>query len=206
MREVVNELAHGAVRKAASRALHQAQFDSPEPDLILHEGDLTLNELRTSGLLVVRGNLTVNGLFRDCLDPESTVIVTGDLHAQRFISEGFLEVHGSVTVEREALWREAGYAEIRGDLRAALLYSSYHPVRVHGRVVAPLIFGDSNRFESDSAFTFVEETAAELAAVLPKVALSIEGDPDGRWWIDHVFDEELVKLVDAGESLLSATR
>lgn len=200
MREVVNALARRELRKSASRALHSAEFG--EGEFVLHDGDLSLDELRVRGLLVVRGNLTINGLFRGTLEPESAVIVTGDLRAHRLVSEGFLEVLGSVIVEREALWRDSGFTDIHGDLRAALLYTSYHPVRAGGRVIAPLIFGDSNRFESASKFAFVNETAAELAAVLPKAALSLEGDPNGSWWIDHVFDEKLVKLVEDGEPVL----
>lgn len=184
-------------------------------DLVVHDGDLTLDQLQTGkrpflGLLIVRGDLIVEGLYRDCLDPESTVIVTGDLRAERLISEGFLEVHGSVLVEREALWRDNdGCAEIFGDLRAAFLFTKYHAVKVHGRVLAPLVLGDDDRFESKSAYAFVEETddehKADLLAVLPRKALAIEGstkgDPDD-WCIDYVRDEVLAKLVAAGTPIL----
>lgn len=207
------KFAGGTIKKSADRLLKSAEMDDLQSDLVLHEGNLTLDELRTGmkpfvGLLIVEGNLVLEGLFKDCLDPESTVIVSGDLRAERLISEGQLEVGGSVIVEREALWLDNdGCAEIFGDLRAGtLLYTKYHAVKIHGKVVAPMILGDDNRFESKSKFTFIDETDDEnkemLLEKLPRAALSIEGDPKGDpddWNIDYIKDDVLSKLVAAGK-------
>lgn len=208
--------AGGSVRRAAERLIEQAAAgDDLHSDLVVHEGALALQELRTGtrpflGLLVVRGDLVVEGLFRDCLDPESTVIVTGDLRAERLISEGFLEVHGSVVIEREALWLDNdGCAEIFGDLRAAFAYTKYHSVKVHGQVVAPLVLGDDERIEASEPYAFVEETDEEhkaaLLAALPRNALSIEGDldEDDEWCIDYVKHDVLRKLVAEGQPVLT---
>jgi hypothetical protein len=64
----------------------------------VHDGTLVLPELRIDvrpflGLLGVRGDLVVEGLFEDSLEPDSVVIVTGDLRAERLISESCLKVH-----------------------------------------------------------------------------------------------------------------
>jgi len=220
LRKIVRSTAKGtfaaaSVRKAAERLIAQAENDDVASDLIVHDGDLTLPSLDTGmepfiGLLVVKGDL-VEGLFRDSLDPESTVIVTGHLRADRLISSGFLEVHGSVVVEREALWRDNdGCAEISGDLQAGFLFTKYHAVKVGGRVIAPLVLGDEARFECEKEYAFVKETDGDhknaLLAVLPRKALSIAGDPEGgdedEWWIDYVDDEVLAKLVAQGQPVL----
>jgi hypothetical protein len=210
--------ANGTVRRGAERLIAQAVAgDSLASDLLLHDGDLVLQELRTGaepfvGLLVVRGDLIVEGLYQDCLDPESTVIVTGDLRAQRLVSEGLLEVHGSVVVEREALWMDNdGCAEIFVDLSAAFTYTKYHSVKVHGRVVSPLVLGDDRHIDASQAYAFVKETGpshkSALRAVLPEAALSLEGDPeDGEdeWCIDYVKCDVLQKLVVNGSPVLRA--
>lgn len=212
-RTAKGKFAGGTIKKCADRLLKQAEADDLHSDLVLSEGDLRLDDLHTGrkpfiGLLIVEGDLVIEGLFRDCLDPESIIIVTGDLRADRLISEGQLEVHGSVIVEREALWRDNdGCAEIFGDLRAGkLLYTKYHAVKIHGKVVAPMILGDDNRFESKSKFEFIDETDDDnkemLLRALPKEALSIEGDPKGDpddWCIDYIKDDVLAKLVAAGK-------
>ena len=214
------KFAGGTIKKCAERLLKSAEVDDLHSELVLHEGDLKLDKLHTGrkpflGLLIVEGDLVLEGLFQDCLDPESTVIIGGDLRADRLISEGQLEVGGSVIVEREALWRDNdGCAEIFGDLRAGkLLYTKYHAVKIHGKVVAPMILGDDNRFESKSKFEFIDETDDDqkdmLLKTLPREALSIEGDPKGDpddWCIDYIKDDVLAKLVAAGKPVAATPK
>lgn len=183
-------------------------------DLRVHDGDLVIDgDLRLGadhiGTLIVRGNLTVRGLFATSLDPNCVAVVTGDLHAQRLISDGFLEVQGSVVVEREALWLDNdGCAEILGDLRAGFLYTKYHAVNVHGRVDAPLVLGDDRRFTSPHPYAFVNETddahKTLLRDRLPADVLAIEGDPDDPddWNIDYLKSDVLRRIVLAGKPVL----
>jgi hypothetical protein len=204
---VKGTFAGGSVGIVVNRLLARAAEGDPLKEIVVHDGDLVVPELCTGrepfvSLLVVRGNLTVAGLYEDCLDPESTVVVTGDLRAERLVSEGFIEVHGSVLVEREALWLDNdACAEIFGDLRAGFLYTKSHAVKVHGRLAAPFIVGDSDHFECPRDYDFVEETDEDrkgaLLAALPREALSIEGDldDDDEWAIDYVRSDVLVDLV-----------
>ncbi|MBP6629224.1 MAG: hypothetical protein KA297_07330 [Kofleriaceae bacterium] len=219
---VVHEVATGrhagrSVRRVAERLVEQSRTEALEVDLVVHDGDLTLRSLHTGrapwlGLLVVRGDLEVAGLYHDWMDPEAVVIVTGDLHAQRLVSSAFLEVHGSVTVETDCIWRDNdGCAEIMGDLRAGFVYTKYHSVRVHGRVVAPLVLGDARHVVAGRPYLFVGETDARhkaaLRAVLPRGVAMIEGDPrdgDDEWCIDDVDAEALARRVAAGKPALVA--
>jgi len=212
------EYADASVRRAAERAIERAATagDALSADLIVHRGDLRLPTLQTGvapfvGLLIVDGDLVVDGLFADSLDPDSTMIVTGDLRAERLISRGFLEVHGSVHVAREALWLDNdGCAEIFGELHASFLYTKYHSVRVHGGLHADLVLGDDPRFESETPYAFVDEgddgRKRWLLARLPRAALVLEGDPDeddeDDWCIDFVDHRVLRTLVTAGEPVL----
>ena len=206
--ESARRSAHAALRRAAQGG---------KAELALHDGDLVLDELRTGiapflSLLIVRGKLIVRGLYADCLDPESIVIVTGDLHADRLISESFLEVHGSLVVEREALWDgNDGCADVFGELRASFVYSRYHTVAVRGAVVTPLVLGDQRYVSSPASYPFVCETDTQhqlaLRAALPAASLAIEGDPDSDdpedWWIDHIRFDELAAEVRAGRPVLA---
>lgn len=216
LRAVVNATVKAKHARVAKHHVKLAAAgDHQHADVVVHDGTLMLPELRLDaqpflGLLVVRGDLVVEGLFADSLELDSLVIVTGDLRAERLISESCLEVHGSVVVEREALWLDNdGCAEIFGDLRAAFAYTKYHAVDVHGRVIAPLVLGDHPRIKASQPYPFIEETDEEhkeaLRAVLPRDALAIESDPDDEddWCIDYIEDDVLRKLVAKGKPVLS---
>jgi hypothetical protein len=219
--DVLREVATGtfaerSVLRSAQRQLEQARDGDVRVDIVVHDGDLVVDELRTGvepfiGVLLVRSNLVVRGLFQDCLDPESVVVVTGDLRAARMISKGLLEVHGSVLVDGDALWLDNdGCAEIHGDLKAHFIYTKYHAVRVHGAVEASLVLGDAERIEAGRPYTFVcegdDDHKDSLRAVLPGDALHLEGDEDDPddWCIDWVDDEVMVKLVVEGKPVLRA--
>ncbi len=206
-----------SLRKVAERMIKQAENgDDLAVDFVVHDGNVTIEESLDTGarpflgLVVVRGNLTVGGLFQTTLDPDSVVIVTGNLKAGRLISSGFLEVGGSVTVQNEALWLDNdGCAEIFGDLQMGVSYTQYHAVKVHGRVACPFAFGDHPRFESPEKYPFMKDTDEQykqvLRARLPTEVLEIVGDPsdDDDWCIDETHADVLLKLVRAGTRVLT---
>lgn len=175
------------------------------------DGDLVMGKTANAGLLIVRGSLDVRGLLSTMLDPDTVLVVTGDVTAQRTISSGFFEVGGSLRVENESLWLDNdGCAEVFGDLRAGFLYTKYHAVRVHGEIAAELVLGDDRRFDSKSPCAFVHETSEEhkqlLRARLPAAALSIVGDVDDDedWCIDDVDSDVLAKMVRANQRILKS--
>ena len=73
LRAVVRKSAKGKfaramVRRAAERLIEEAESGGVGSDLIVHDGDLSVAALRTGtkpfiGLLVVHGNLVVDGLY-----------------------------------------------------------------------------------------------------------------------------------------------
>ena len=56
-------------------------------------GDLDLTRERAY-LLIVLGDLVVDGAYGDSDDPESFLLVTGSMRARDVVTAGWLEVHG----------------------------------------------------------------------------------------------------------------
>ena len=215
--KIAAEHARGVDARRQVKEITQRWAAGPEQmpdrvDVLYHEGDLEIDgDFRTGvelalALLVVHGDLVVNGLFEDCLDQESVVVVTGDLRARNLISEGWLEVHGDVRVEGCAVF-DHNYctAEIFGGLSAGFIFTRYHHVEVHGQVIASLVAGDAGHIESPHDFAFVEDHDPRLAELLvPKVVL-IDGDVAGEHgedWEFHLDLGAMTDLVRAGRSPL----
>lgn len=185
-------------------------------DVLFHDGDLRIDgDLRTGveprriGMLVVHGDLIVGGLLEDSLDPESLIVVTGDLRAGNLITEGWLEVQGDVVIDGCVLFEDNECsAHVLGDLTAGLIFTKYHHVEVGGRVIAPLIAGDHRRIESPHDFAFVDDTHPSLVPLLVPQVLSIDGDGTGEygedWFLDYVDSRAMADLVRAGRSPLRA--
>jgi hypothetical protein len=185
-------------------------------DVLFHEGDLVMDHDYVTdrqpwtAMLVVHGNLVVRGVFEDSADPESVVVVTGDLRAGSVITRGWLEVGGSLAVDGGVLFEDNECsecsAEIFGDLSAGSVFTKYHHVDVHGRVVAPLIVGGSPTIQSPWHYDFIEETDFGLVSRLTPEVLVIEGDLDGEpdedWGPDHVDPHAVADLLRAGRSPL----
>lgn len=220
LRALVDELtpstfAGNSVQKVTRRLLALARDEDLGPqDLCVHDGDLhvdgDLSMLPTrkpgTSLLIVRGDLHVSGLLSTRLDPDTVLLVTGDVFTDRLLNEGFLQVHGSLTVKHEALWLDNdACAEIRGNVRAELAYTQYQAVKIGGSLEASLALGDANRFKASTNHPFVIETDEKhkemLKARLPRAALEIEGDPDD-WCIDAIDTEVLRKLIRKGTRIL----
>ncbi|WP_406500072.1 hypothetical protein OG936_36710 [Streptomyces sp. NBC_00846] len=190
-------------------------YHPQDVDVLFHDGDLEIGGDFHTGIepwtqmLVVHGDLAVSGLLEDCLDPESLIVVTGDLRAGNLITEGWLEVQGNVTIDGCVLFEDNDCsARIVGNLTAGLIFTKYHHVEVGGQVTAPLIAGDYRRIESPHNFSFVEETDPSLVPLLVPEVLSIEGDASGEfdedWSLDYVDSRAMADLIRAGKSPLRA--
>lgn len=191
------------------------QYHPQDADVLFHDGDLEIGgDFRTgiepwTQMLVVHGDLVVGGLLEDCLDPESLIVVTGDLRAGNLITEGWLEVQGGVTVDGCVLFEDNDcIAHIVGDLTAGLIFTQYHHVEVGGQVTAPLIAGDDRRIWSPHRFAFVKQTDPSLVPLLVPEVLSIGGDASGEfgedWCLDYVDSRAMADLIRAGKSPLRA--
>lgn len=202
-------------RIARNRAAGPEYYDD-RVDVLFHDGDLEIRgDFRTgvepwAEMLVVHGDLAVHGLFEDCLDPESVVVVTGDLRAGNVITKGWLEVGGDLAVAGHVLFDDNDCsAEIFGDITAGFVFTKYHHVEAHGRVVAPLIAGDWRRIQSPHDYAFVEETDARLVSMLVPEVLVVEGDPGGEpgedWDLDYVDSRAMADLLRTGRSPLLTT-
>lgn len=207
-----------AARRFAEQRLAGERVDC---DIIHHEGRLVLDELSTGrrpriGLLIVEGDLIVEGRCEDSLDPESILVVTGTLRAGDVITKGFLEVHGDLVAERSILFIDNdACCEVFGDVRAPFVYTNYHAVKVHGGVKARLVTGDAKHIRSQRKYTFIEETEREVRDCLSPKLLKVfademfedeegeEVDPDAPW-IDAIDSEKLCAFVRRGHSALAA--
>lgn len=150
---------HPRVRAAAIEEAEE--IEDYAADAILYEGDLTIDgdfdtgDTGSSGeaegtLLVVKGNLTVCGLYRDaCNDAPDLVLVTGDLRAEDVITASHLEVRGNVVVANVVVGDfNDGAARIGGDLSARLFAPTDHHFDVAGSIRADYFVEGSNDCKS----------------------------------------------------------
>jgi hypothetical protein len=154
----------------------------------------------------------VERTFRDSLDPESVVIVTGSLRAGDVVSEGFLEVHGDLVAKRSALFLDNdACCEVFGDVRAPFVYTKYHAVNVHGGITARLVTGDAKHIRSKKKHTFIEETdprvrdqlSPKLSKLLADDIFDEEDAEPGDPWIDDIDSEKLAAFVGRGNPVLA---
>ncbi len=125
------------------------ELDSYDGDIYIHDGDLTIAGDFDAGelgvlLLWVKGTLTVEGGYRDTDDPQTIVVVTGDLRARDVVTAGFLEVHGNMTVTGRVIgdYNDC-QAWIGGDLTCSLFYPEEHYFNVGGWFRATTVLGNS---------------------------------------------------------------
>lgn len=103
-------------------------------------GDLDMMK-EEAGVLVVDGSLTVQGAYSDYDDPETFLLVTGDMSARDVQTAGWLEVHGNLTVgSLIGDYNDCG-AWIGGDVRARLFYGEEHHFTIGGRLMAGAVIG-----------------------------------------------------------------
>jgi len=107
------------------------------------DGDLDTDDHEIT-VLVVRGNLTVGGTFRDgCDDGPTVTVVLGDLQARNVVTAGLLEVLGDMRVEQAVV----------GDYNDG-------GALVHGRLVTDLFLPVEIRYEVRGALQANEEVPA----------------------------------------------
>ncbi|MEV5204845.1 hypothetical protein [Streptomyces sp. NPDC053720] len=103
-------------------------------------GDLELAH-ECAYLLVVLGDLVVDGVYGDSDDPESFLLVTGNMRARDVVTAGWLEVHGDLSTDRLiGDYNDCG-AYIGGDVHAQLFYGEHHHFTIGGALSANAVIG-----------------------------------------------------------------
>ncbi|ROO86883.1 hypothetical protein EDD29_4465 [Actinocorallia herbida] len=161
MIEGVRSLRRGQVTEAEARAAvrlfhepHKAKavdgalddIEDYETDVLVADGDLHVPgdlDLTDEGayLLIVHGDLIVDGCYGDGDDPESFLLVTGGMRARDVVTAGWLEVHGDLRTGRLIGDYNDCSALIGGDVHADLFYGEEHWFTVEGRVHANVVVG-----------------------------------------------------------------
>lgn len=175
-------------------------------DAFVCDGDLRLDQfnsgLQKVALLVVKGDLIVDGHYQDSDDPECLVIVTGTLKAKSLITAGWLEVHGDLVVD-DALVGDYNdcSAEVFGDARARFFYPEEHFFKVHGSLHATHNFGSKHRVEASNPMKFVDMCDEQALSILDNALFFVERDGDEV--IDLGLEDfgELKRRVREGESI-----
>jgi hypothetical protein len=175
-------------------------------DAYLSDGDLHLDSFHSSllkvALLIVKGDLIVDGHYQDSDDPECLVIVTGDLKAGSMITAGWLEVHGNLVVE-DALVGDYNdcSAEIFGDVRSRFLYPEEHFFKVHGSLRSQYALGNKYRLESSNPVELIDMSDERVLSILDNDLFFVEQDGDEI--IDLGLEDfgELKRRIRAGESI-----
>ncbi|TCJ96324.1 hypothetical protein DFR71_2351 [Nocardia alba] len=104
------------------------------------EGDLDLGA-EGAFLLIVNGTLRVDGAYTDQDDPETYLLVTGDMHARDVVTAGWLEVHGDLHTGRLIGDYNDCSAHIGGDVLADLFYGEEHFFTIEGELEADVVVG-----------------------------------------------------------------
>lgn len=164
------------------------------------EGDFKNFWNGTNGyvFLFVAGDLVVHGVFQDFGgEPETIVVVEGDLKAKNLVTAGFLEVHGNVDVEETiaGLYNDC-CANIFGHLNARVLHTGEHHFEVGG--VAKAEFAYSPRIKVSNTLPTMSDE--EWAAKLDPELFDGGEDEDG-WWLDYIDEGEVAARVADGGSI-----
>jgi hypothetical protein len=135
-----------------ARAVKEAleEIENYVGDLLVVSGDLHVPgdlDLMRGGayVLVVDGDLTVDGVYRDYDDPESFLLVTGDLQARDVVTAGWLEVHGDLRCGHLIGDYNDCSTYIGGDVHARFFYGEEHFFTVGGAVHVEVVVGGAHR-------------------------------------------------------------
>jgi len=171
-------------------------------DLVIH-GDLDMDSAEIQ-VLIVEGNLTVEGRLedRDDEENESLLLVQGSLQATDLFTWGTLEVHGDLTVDQHLLLLDnACIAHIEGDVRANFIFDYYHHCKTHGEVLANTIVQDSPYIEAKSELSFVEPEGDDICQVLNRDILEGQDDDEDNFFAEAIDVEALTEWIRDGRSI-----
>ncbi|MGW0941387.1 hypothetical protein ACWD4O_02380 [Streptomyces sp. NPDC002623] len=184
---------------------YEADVWLADGDLHVH-GDLDLHQERAY-LLVVLGDLVVDGGYADYDDPESYLLVTGDMRARDVVTAGWLEVHGELRADRLIGDYNDCAAYIGGDVHTGLFYGEEHHFTVGGALTAAAVIGRP-RLEIAQQPVGLEMDDPRLLEHLDRDLLRVydDEDEDGRrvTCVDGIRDfREVKRRVKAGRPLHS---
>ena len=176
-------------------------------DIYFHDGDLHLpgdyaSDDANALVLIVRGNLTVDGVYCDTLDPDAFTLVTGNLRANAAVTAGFLEVHGDLVVRGSLIGDyNDGSAYIAGNVRCGLFYPENHHFTVLGDLEAGTAIGAVKHRVSGEGCRPADIIGLDDARLLDLFdhELLRPIDMDGRQGVDGFRFPDLVARVLAGQ-------
>lgn len=124
-------------------------------EFVYHEGDLHLRNLHCLeeleiGVLVVNGNLIVDGSIRLYDDPLEMLVVTGSINTKNIVTSGFIFCFNNVTVS-ECIMGDYNDCStfIKGNLEARFFYPEEYFFKVNGEIKIEHAFGNSWRLNED---------------------------------------------------------
>jgi hypothetical protein len=153
-------------------------------DIVVVDGDLDIDgDLETFKHnligLIVRGNLTVGGLYSDTDDPATGVFVLGDMTCARMVTTGELGVQGSLNVTEVLAGFYNDYsATIRGNVTTPLLHPENHHFEIGGKLSASHIVGHGAEYRFGASMRELAKSMipGELRPVLVDEVLVSDGD------------------------------
>jgi hypothetical protein len=170
-------------------------LDDYDGDVFLHEGDLHVaGNLCTDEedvlLLVVRGDLIVDGAYSDSDDPQSMVLVTGSMKARDIVTAGFLEVHGDLEVKDRLIgdYNDCN-AWIGGNVSCSLFFPEEHFFTVGGAFHAEHVLGNAkHRLECANPVEGIPMDSPRLLELLDHELLELHKEDDGTLTVDGFRD------------------
>lgn len=170
-------------------------------------GDLDLAHERAY-LLVVLGDLVVDGAYGDSDDPESFLLVTGNMRARDVVTAGWLEVHGDLSTDRLIGDYNDCSAYIGGDVHARLFYGEEHHFTIGGGLIANAVVGRP-RLEIATPPAVIDMDDLRILEHFDRDLLAVydDEDDDGNeiTYVDGFRDfRELKRRVNAGLPLRAA--
>lgn len=180
------------------------------PRVLLHEGDLRVKgdltlPLDSAGphVLVVQGNLSVTGIFRDSGEPGTATVVTGNLQADVLVCSGTLEVAGDLTARVVVGGDSDLLCRVGERLQAELFYSEEHFFEAKAARIGRAV---GNRYRLDLArgntVDFVDGDDRDILGILVDDVLVVERDDDDDIVDLHIDHGAFLKRVLAGKAVL----
>lgn len=182
------------------------------PRILVHEGALAVSgdlllPISAEGprVLVVKGDLTVKGLFRDSGEPPTAVLVTGSMRADVLLCSGTLEVGGDLHARIVLGGDSDNTCRVGGNLQADLFYSDEQFFEAERARIGRAV-GNCYRLEVERGrkVDFVDGDDRDILGVLVEEVLVVDRDADGDIVDLHIDHGTFVDRVLAGEPVLRA--